>query len=563
MQFTLYQIPLFLSCLVSAIVIYILIKREQSPGSRYLTICITAAFVWALTDLLNLGSTSLSNKLFWDNISYIAISIFPISWILFVFEYSGKSKYISKSLVVLMSSFSLATLIIVWTNQYHHLFRSSIFLIEISGVLAFGKAYGPLFWLFIIFFYSLIILGIFLLFQSFNLSNSINRKQKITFIIAIFITWTANLIHLSRIIISPLDFTSVSFSLMGVVLLIGITKYQLLDIVPTAYMNVFKNMNDSYIVLGRLNQIVEINPSMEKTLGVTSSSICGKKFDQISDKWPELNREYQDLQSKSHPNKTNLFKGAKTYEMDVSDIYDSNNFLIGHLIALHDITNRKKMEDKLIKSNKQIEELNETLQVINKILRHDLLNKLAVMKSSLWLYEEKKDKTLLGKLDRSVDGSIELIERIRELESIVLNKGELIPINVRKIAEDVSTNLHFPSINITGDATALADQALFSVFENIMRNAIIHGKTDRIDVDITTAKSKKCEIRITDYGKGISGDIKDNVFEEGLSFGDSKGSGLGLYIVKKTIERYGGTIKLEDNKPQGAIFIIKLKCVGN
>ena len=563
MQFTVYQIPLFLSCLVSAIVIYILLKKEQSPGSRYLTICITAAFVWALADLLNLGSTSLANKLFWDNISYIAISIFPVSWILFVFEYSGKSKYISKSLVVLMTSFSLATLILVWTNQYHHLFRSSIFLIEISGVLAFGKVYGPLFWLFIIFFYSLIILGIFLLFQSFNLSNSINRKQKITFIIAIFITWAANLIHLSRIIISPLDLTSVSFSLMGAVLLIGITKYQLLDIVPTAYLNVFKNMNDSYIVLGRLNQIVEINPSMEKTLGITSSSICGKKFDQISDKWPELNREYQNLQSKSHPNKTNLVKGTKTYEMDVSDIYDSNNFLIGYLIALHDITNRKKMEDRLIKSNKQIEELNETLQVINKILRHDLLNKLTVMKSALWLYEEKNDKSILNKLDRSVDGSIELIERIRELESFVLNKGELIPINVRKIAEDVSTNLHFSSINITGDATALADQALFSVFENIMRNAIIHGKTDRIDVDITTSKSKKCEIRITDYGKGIPDDIKDNVFEEGLSFGDSKGSGLGLYIVKKTIERYGGTIKLEDNKPKGAIFIIKLNCVGN
>ena len=242
MQFTIYQLPLFLSCLVSALVIYILLKREQSPGSRYLTIFIAAAFVWALADLLNLGSLTLSNKLFWDNISYIAISISPALWILFVLDYSGKSKYISKSLILLMSFFSLATLIIVWTDQYHHLFRSNIFLIEVSGILAFGKVYGPLFWLFIIFFYSLIILGILLLFQSFNLSNSINRKQKITFIIAIFITWTANLIYLSRIIVSPVDFTSVSFSLMGAVLLIGITKYQLLDIVPTAYMNVFKNM---------------------------------------------------------------------------------------------------------------------------------------------------------------------------------------------------------------------------------------------------------------------------------------------------------------------------------
>jgi PAS domain S-box-containing protein len=346
---------------------------------------------------------------------------------------------------------------------------------------------------------------------------------------------------------------------MGLVLLIGITKYQLLDIVPTAYLNVFKNMNDAIIVLGRFNQIVEINPSMEKILGLESSKICGIKLEHISDIWPELNKEYLNLSSKNFTNKTNLFKGTKIFEMDVSNIYDSKNFLIGYLIALHDITNRKKMEDKLIKSNIQIEDLNETLQVINKILRHDLLNKLAVMKSSLWLYEEKKDKAILNKLNRSVDGGIELIERIRELESFVLNKGELSPINTRKVAEEVSTNLHISSINITGDANVLADQALYSVFENIMRNAIIHGKTDRIDVDISS-KNKSCEIRIADYGKGIPEDIKDNIFEEGLSFGDSKGSGLGLYIVKKTIERYGGTISVEDNKPKGTIFIIKLKC---
>ena len=390
MQLTVYQIPLLLSSIVSSIIIFFLLKREQSPGSRYLTVCISAAFFWALADLLNLGSISLSSKLFWDNVSYMAIVIFPVSWILFVFEYSGKSKYITKSLIFLMSSFSLLILIIVWTNQYHYLFRSDIFLIEISGVLAFGKKYGPLFWLFIIYFYFLIIIGIFYLFQSFNLSNSINRKQKITFIIAIFITWIANLIHLSRIVISPLDFTSVYFSLMGLVLLIGITKYQLLDIVPTAYLNVFKNMNDAIIVLGRFNQIVEINPSMEKVLGLESSKICGKKLEQISEIWPELNKEYLNLSSKKLANKKNLVKGNKIFEMDISNIYDSKNFLIGYIIALHDITNRKKMEDKLIKSNNQIEELNETLQIMNKILRHDLLNKLTIMKSSLWLLEEDR-----------------------------------------------------------------------------------------------------------------------------------------------------------------------------
>ena len=121
----------------------------------------------------------------------------------------------------------------------------------------------------------------------------------------------------------------------------------------------------------------------------------------------------------------------------------------------------------------------------------------------------------------------------------------------------MSNGIHVP-VKINGDATALADEALFSVFENIMRNAVIHGKTDRIDIDISS-KDKVCQIKITDYGQGIPEFIKDNIFEEGVSYGDSKGSGLGLFIVKKTIERYGGTITVEDNKSKGTIFVIKLK----
>ncbi len=91
-----------------------------------------------------------------------------------------------------------------------------------------------------------------------------------------------------------------------------------------------------------------------------------------------------------------------------------------------------------------------------------------------------------------------------------------------------------------------------------MRNSVVHGKTDRIKVDIKS-KNKISTIKVTDFGKGILEDIKDKIFEEGISYGENKGSGLGLFIVKKTIERYGGEIKVEDNKPSGAIFIIKLK----
>jgi signal transduction histidine kinase len=72
-------------------------------------------------------------------------------------------------------------------------------------------------------------------------------------------------------------------------------------------------------------------------------------------------------------------------------------------------------------------------------------------------------------------------------------------------------------------------------------------------------KSDFCTIKISDNGIGIPDAIKDKLFEEGVSYGENKGMGLGLYIVKKTIERYGGEVSFENNVPKGTTFILKLK----
>ena len=88
-------------------------------------------------------------------------------------------------------------------------------------------------------------------------------------------------------------------------------------------------------------------------------------------------------------------------------------------------------------------------------------------------------------------------------------------------------------------------------------NAIIHGKASKID--ILLEENEECIIKIADNGSGIPDEIKSKIFEERFSYGDAKGSGLGLYIVKKMVEKFDGSIEVKDNEPRGAIFIIKLK----
>lgn len=217
--------------------------------------------------------------------------------------------------------------------------------------------------------------------------------------------------------------------------------------------------------------------------------------------------------------------------------------------AARDITDRKEMEERVI-------QLNEVLRLLNKNLRHDVLNDLNVVSNSLELYRDNKDESLLENAFRSIEKCINLVKRIRELEPLVSSGGSLKPYNVKDVVSDIEKDYDI-EFNVRGDGTVLADETLSSVMGNVVGNAIKHGRANKVDVTVEE-KGLFCEIRIADNGVGISDDIKEDIFEEGFT-GGGNGSGLGLYIVKKTIERYGGSIEVEDNQPRGAVFILRLR----
>lgn len=171
------------------------------------------------------------------------------------------------------------------------------------------------------------------------------------------------------------------------------------------------------------------------------------------------------------------------------------------------------------------------------------------------MYQEIEDKKFLDLISISVNKSINLIKKMAELESLVSCGQELKCYDVRKVIEEVTSN-YSVDVRIEGDGTVVADETLNSIIDNLMRNALTHGKADKITIKIEP-RGKFCEIRFADNGTGISDNFKGRIFVEGFS--GNEGTGLGLYIAKKTIERYGGTINVEDNIPRGSVFILELR----
>ncbi|ADB57689.1 PAS domain S-box protein [Archaeoglobus profundus] len=210
----------------------------------------------------------------------------------------------------------------------------------------------------------------------------------------------------------------------------------------------------------------------------------------------------------------------------------------------------------LEEERRKLEELSKMLSLINRILRHDVLNAITSAVGYLELYKETRDESLLEKVAISLERCANVVRTMKSFEEMV-SEGKLRIVNVGKIAEDVAKSFVIP-VNIEGDCEVVADEGLRAVIENIVQNAIQHGKTDRVDIRISRVHDY-CEIRIADYGKGIPDEIKSRIFEEGFTYGESAGTGMGLYIAERIVERYGGKIWVEDNEPQGTTFVIRLK----
>jgi PAS domain S-box-containing protein len=315
----------------------------------------------------------------------------------------------------------------------------------------------------------------------------------------------------------------------------------------------FDTTNDAIWVLSQDQRVLRSNKTAEKIFQRSNEEIIGKHCWEIihgtQQPIPEcplirakesLKRETMELQIDKN-----------WFEITVDPVLDTNGKYAGAIHIVSDITERKQAEEEL-KNNR------ERLKTANSILRHDIANDLIVIKSALDIYHEEQDKTMLDEIDKRVEKSLNTIKQQREQERFLDSHSDLDEYQIDLVIDEVIKDYPDVICNVTGAGKAYADNAIYSVFENIISNAKIHGKSAKLDIDISYNEDF-CEIRFADDGIGIADEIKHKVFEKGFQFGENGHTGIGLYIVKKTIDDYGGEVFIQNNTPKGAVFVIRLK----
>jgi signal transduction histidine kinase len=250
-------------------------------------------------------------------------------------------------------------------------------------------------------------------------------------------------------------------------------------------------------------------------------------------------------------------------ELSVST-YKKKGKVIGIEVIHRDLTERKKAEKERREIMEKVQMMNEKLRVVGGLTRHDVNNKLTALTGNVYLARKKLsgNSEVLDYL-KQVEASIEQTVRIFDFAKAyeVLGVEELAYVDVEKtVDEAVSLFPSLKDIKVVNDChglTVLADSLLSQLFCNLIDNSLKYGeKTQQIRVYHKKPSADQLEIVYEDDGVGIPDNMRSNLFKEGFTSG--KGTGYGLFMIKRICEVYGWTIQETGIQGKGARFTMTI-----
>jgi signal transduction histidine kinase len=218
--------------------------------------------------------------------------------------------------------------------------------------------------------------------------------------------------------------------------------------------------------------------------------------------------------------------------------------IVGPLITPYDamFSNLRRSED--------------ALRIANKTMRHDIINELAVIQTSLELFSETGNDILFNQAIDTIERTIRQIQLQSTFEKESFGDGDNHPAHIHEVIRDAIKD-SILEVSVKGVSSCYVSEALISVLRNLVRNIEQHSKSERIEITISDTK-ETCIVRVVDFGKGIPEEIQERIFDEGYSYGKTGRTGMGLFLSRKILRSYNGMISLVKSDSSGTEFEVKI-----
>lgn len=598
--FTLPLLSLIISAaLITGLLVYVLKIKNKTSLQNIFCLDLLCVFIICVGVILQAILSKLCNipAINFENYIYIGTCFLPVC-ILFTGKIFSNPNYKLKRIDLFTLIIPITSLIILWANNFHHLFYK-VYSTNISKCV-----YGN--WLIIhnIYSYTLLLIGIIYIIKASGKTSGFFSKQSLLIIAGMSIPIVVNVLGTFKIIPMSVFITPISFAFAMVFFALAIFKFKFLGIAPIALRTVVNRMSDSYIILNENYVVTDFNNTFLNTFKLKDENIRDKNII----KFLEHHQDYgvniaefkQYLNSVKGRTETVSFEQGilpfnKFFTVEINNIMDKNNFL-GILILFKDITQHKQ-DIQTIQNNQDMLMEKERLASLGQLIGGISHNLKTPIMSISGAAEGLTD--LINEYDASIgDPEVtnndhhaianDMREWITKIHSytaymsdiITAVKGQAVNLSENENNEFTVDEL-FKRVNIlmkheisnasltlaidvqVPSATTLVGDinSLVQVINNLITNAIqsYNGRKGEEIKVLAQKLDNNLIISVIDHGCGMTKEVQDKLFNTMITTKGKNGTGLGMFMSYSTIKgHFNGDITFETEVNKGTTFNVIL-----
>ena len=598
--FTLPLLSLIISAaLITGLLVYVLKIKNKTSLQNIFCLDLLCVFIICVGVILQAILSKLCNipAINFENYIYIGTCFLPVC-ILFTGKIFSNPNYKLKRIDLFTLIIPITSLIILWTNNFHHLFYK-VYSTNISKCV-----YGN--WLIIhnIYSYTLLLIGIIYIIKASGKTSGFFSKQSLLIIAGMSIPSVVNVLGTFKIIPMSVFITPISFAFAMVFFALAIFKFKFLGIAPIALRTVVNRMSDSYIILNENYVVTDFNNTFLNIFKLKDENIRDKniiKFlEHHQDYGVDIAEFKQYLNSVKGRTETVSFEQGilpfnKFFTVEINNIMDKNNFL-GILILFKDITQHKQ-DIQTIQNNQDMLMEKERLASLGQLIGGISHNLKTPIMSISGAAEGLTD--LINEYDASIgDPEVtnddhhaianDMREWITKIHSYTAYMSDIITA-VKGQAVNLSENENnaftvdelFKRVNILmkheisnasltltldvqvpSSTTLVGDiNSLVQVINNLITNAIqsYNGRKGEEIKVLAQKLDNNLIISVIDHGCGMTKEVQDKLFNTMITTKGKNGTGLGMFMSYSTIKgHFNGDITFETEVNKGTTFNVIL-----
>ncbi len=534
--------------------------------------------------------------IYFDYFSYIGACFIPVV-IYFVSLIFANTKIVFKKKYLLLFVIPVISLLVLWTNDFHHLFYEK-YSINLNDTVT-----GPYANIYLIYTYSILLIAMVKLLRYSMKNSGFFSKQSILFLVGTILPITINVLGSFAIIPMTIYITPISFAFAIFFYALAIFKFGFLSVTPIALQRIVDRMSDGYLVINEKNIIIDFNKTFLYMFNFKSINIRNKNIDDLFSS-EYFNMDLSDVKKcidgikdsdKTYYFEKKVKNNSKYFNIEINNIKNDKTFL-GTLILFKDTT-QHMLDMQTIKENQNMLMERERLASLGQLIggiAHNLKTPIMSISGAAEglsdLIKEYQasvgdpEVTVEDHLDIAKD-MIEWVDKIRDYteymsdvitavkgQAVTLSEEQAVSFNLDELVKRVdilmkhelknalvSLNVQMrtnPNIILKGNINSLVQ-----VINNMISNAIqaYNGKTNqKIDL-VLTEENKNVMISVKDYAGGLPKNVQAKLFKEMVTTKGKNGTGLGLFMSYSTIRaHFNGNITYETAEGKGTSFNIIL-----